>query len=220
MVLEMDYADHYFYSGIDIQKEKIVKKEIAFFDFDGTITKKDTLLEFIKFSKGSFHFYLGFILNLPYLIAYKLKIISNQKAKEKILTFFFEGTPVEVFKSYCSAFSKNVLPKLIRTKAMQEIKLLKEKGISIVIVSASPENWIEDWANSLQLEIITTTLEIKNNKITGKILGQNCHGNEKVNRINQRYNLNEYNIVAAYGDSSGDKPMLSLGQKAFYKPFR
>jgi phosphatidylglycerophosphatase C len=29
-----------------------MKKEIAFFDFDGTITTKDTYLEFIKFSKA------------------------------------------------------------------------------------------------------------------------------------------------------------------------
>ena len=56
MVLAMDHADHYFCAWIYFQKEKVVKKEIAFFDFDGTITTRDTLLEFIKFVKGSFCF--------------------------------------------------------------------------------------------------------------------------------------------------------------------
>jgi HAD superfamily hydrolase (TIGR01490 family) len=196
-----------------------VKKEIALFDFDGTITTKDTLIEFIRFAKGPFWFYLGFILNLPYLIGYKLKFISNQTAKEKVLQFFFRDTPVEIFTEYCTDFSKNVLPKLIRPKAFEEIRRLKERNTIVVIVSASPENWVEAWARRLQLEVITTRLEVKNGMITGKIVGKNCHGKEKVNRITEKYKLNDYRIVAAYGDTNGDKPMLSLAQKAYYKPF-
>jgi len=196
-----------------------VKKEIAFFDFDGTITKKDTLLEFIKFSKGNFRFYLGFILNLPYLVAFKLGIISNQSAKEKILRFFFHGMHAAVFKQHCEAFSKQVLPKLIRPKALEEIQKLKQNNIIVVVVSASPENWIEQWSQNLHLELIASRLEVNEGKVTGKILGKNCHGNEKVSRIREIYDLSHYRIVAAYGDSSGDKPMLQLASKSYYKPF-
>lgn len=215
----MDHAHHHFYSGIYFQKEKIVKKEIAFFDFDGTITTKDTLLEFIKFSKGKFHFYLGFLFHLPFLIAYKLKIISNQSAKEKILRFFFQDMLVEKFKDHCNDFSKNRLPSLIRPKALQEIKRLKEKNILVVIVSASPENWIQNWAAENNLELIASRLEVSNKKITGKILGKNCHGDEKVSRIIEVFDLSQYKVVAAYGDSKGDKPMLQLATSSYYKPF-
>ena len=196
-----------------------MKKEIAFFDFDGTITTKDTLLEFIKFCKGRFPFYFGFLLYAPYLVAYKLKIISNQTAKEKILSHFFRGTPVEAFKNYCSDFSKNVLPGLIRKDALEEIKRLQKKNIKVVVVSASPENWIQSWSLETGTELIGSRLEIKSGKLTGKVLGKNCHGDEKVNRISEMYNLSEYHIVAAYGDSHGDKPMLRLATHAYYKPF-
>jgi phosphatidylglycerophosphatase C len=196
-----------------------VKREIAFFDFDGTVTRKDTLLEFIKFSKGRFRFYLGFAINLPYLISYKLNLISNQVAKEKILEFFFKGTPVQVFKKHCGSFSNSVLPKVIRPEALEEIKHLKEKNTLVAIVSASPENWIEDWTKKFQLELIASRLEIRDGKITGKILGKNCCGNEKVNRINEAYDLSNYHIVAAYGDSRDDMPMLRMAKKAYYKPF-
>ncbi len=196
-----------------------MKKEIAFFDFDGTITTKDTLLEFIKFSKGHFRFYLGFILHIPFLIGFKIKLISNQTAKEKILKFFFSKMPVEEFKKYCTAFSKNVLPKLIRAEAEEEISRLQRRNVMVVIVSASPENWIKDWASEIKAELIASRLEIKDRKLTGKILGKNCHGNEKVNRINETYDLTKYHVVAAYGDSSGDKPMLQLAANASYKPF-
>lgn len=196
-----------------------MKKEIAFFDFDGTITTKDTLLEFIKFSKGKFHFYLGFFLNLHYLIAYQLKIISNQTAKEKILKFFFQDMPVEKFAELCIAFSKNRLPLFIRPKAMEEIKRLKEKNILVVIVSASPETWITSWVAENNLQLIASRLEVSNEKITGKILGKNCHGDEKVRRINETFDLSQYNIVAAYGDTKGDRPMLQLATSSYYKPF-
>jgi phosphatidylglycerophosphatase C len=215
----LDHANHYFATGINFQKEKIVKKDIAFFDFDGTITTKDTLLEFIKFSKGKFHFLIGFLLNAHYLIAYKLKLISNHSAKEKILHFFFANTSAEDFKKYCNTFSKNILPQLIRSKAMEEINHLQKNNTVVVVVSASPENWIEEWANKNQIQLIGSRLEIKNGKLTGKLSGKNCHGNEKVSRIRDAFNLSEYNIVAAYGDSKGDKPMLRLATNAYYKPF-
>jgi HAD superfamily hydrolase (TIGR01490 family) len=196
-----------------------LKKRIAFFDFDGTITQKDTLLEFIKYSKGELGFYFGFLINSPYLIAYKLKIISNQKAKEKVLRFFFRRTPLEQFQQQCNDFTENKLPDLIRPKATEEIKKLQSIGAELVIVSASPQNWIAAWAESLQLKLIATRLEIRNQKITGKIEGLNCHGEEKVRRIKELYSLADYDEIYTYGDSKGDRPMLQLGTASFFRPF-
>jgi len=196
-----------------------VKKKIAVFDFDGTITTKDTLLEFIKFNKGSFAFYSGLLLNLPYLVAFKIKIISNQSAKEKVLKFFFHDTPLAVFKNNCVSFSKEILPGLIRQKALEEIKRLQSESITVVIVSASPQDWIQDWADEIGALLIASQLEIKNGKITGNLSGKNCHGNEKVRRICETFDLSKYEVVAAYGDSSGDKPMLALAAQSFYRPF-
>lgn len=197
-----------------------MNKGIAFFDFDGTITTKDTLLEFIKFSKGRLQFMLGFLLNSPFLFAYKLKIISNQLAKEKILRFFFGGCAAGAFETYCSGFSAKVLPQLIRPAAIEEIRRLQKDGLTVVIVSASPENWIQYWADEMNVDLIASKLEVVENKVTGKILGKNCHGREKVRRIFECYSLSDYGDVVAYGDSGGDKPMLELAKIKFYKPFR
>ena len=196
-----------------------MKKKIAFFDFDGTITTKDTFLEFIKFSKGTFAFYLGFLLNSPYIVAFKLKIISNQKAKEKVLRFFFRGTDVDEFKKLCERFSEQRLPALIRTKALNEIDRLRHENYFIVIVSASPQNWIKHWADKIGVELIASCLEVKDRKITGRLEGRNCHGQEKVRRITQKYIMNEFEQIYAYGDTKGDLPMLGLAHKAFYRPF-
>jgi len=197
-----------------------MKKRIAFFDFDGTITTKDTLLEFIKFCKGKIRFYAGFLLHSHYLVAYKLKIISNQKAKEKILTYFFQNIPLPEFQNYCEQFGQQVLPGLIRPQALREIEKFHKAGVTVVIVSASPENWISGWARSLKLSLIATQLEINNEQLTGKIKGFNCHGQEKVRRIKETYDLSAYAEIYAYGDTSGDKPMLALAQYAYMRPFQ
>ena len=234
-----------------------MSRTIAFFDFDGTITTKDTLLEFIKYGKGSFRFYTGFLLNSPWLIAYRLKIISNQAAKERILTWFFGNYPVTDFRELCDRFAAEIIPGLIRPKALQEIALLRQKGAAVVIVSASPANWLQGWADSIQAALLATRLETTTPasapkaitsgtesppgaattaspgtgptpvaptpvapRLTGRILGLNCYGKEKVRRIQEAYTLSDYDEIYTYGDTSGDKPMLGLGTHAFYKPFR
>ena len=197
-----------------------MKKGIAFFDFDGTITTKDTLLEFIKFSKGRLLFLIGFLVNAPYLVAFKMKLITNQKAKEKILQFFFRNTPLSDFKMQCEDFTRQVLPALLRPKALEEIRKLKEDGSIVVVVSASPENWIYEWAKSAGVELIASRLEIRDGNLTGKISGANCHGQEKVRRIMEQYHIPDFSEVYAYGDSKDDSPMLNLAHYAFYRPFR
>ncbi|HVU58045.1 MAG TPA: HAD-IB family hydrolase [Puia sp.] len=195
-------------------------QQIAFFDFDGTITTRDTLLEFIKFSKGRFKFYMGFLLNCPWLVAMKFKVISNQTAKQRIFRWFFRNQPLQEFQEQCSRFAATVIPGLLRPKALKEIQLLQEKGVTVVIVSASPESWILPWARPLSITCIGTRLETANNALTGRIYLRNCHGKEKCARIRENYQLEDYTDIYAYGDTSGDKPMLALATKSFYKPFR
>jgi phosphatidylglycerophosphatase C len=231
MVLALDHAGHQKHTRIPVQKIKTVNQKIAFFDFDGTITTKDTLLEFIKHSRGSFRFYLGFILNSPWLIAYKIKLISNQKAKERILQFFFRNMPVDLFEQQCERFSREILPELIRPKALREMTRLKESGASVVIVSASPENWIRSWSESMEASLLATRLEVTPAptpashpetpaRLTGKIFEANCYGEEKVRRIKECYLLTDYSEIYTYGDTGGDRPMLRLGTLSFYRPFR
>lgn len=195
-------------------------RRIAFFDFDGTITTKDTLLEFVKFAKGDVSFATGFLLTSPWMVAYKVKLTSNHKAKEAFLSYFFRNMPLTEFDKYCVDFAAEAIPQLIRPKALDELKKLKDLDADIVIVSASPENWIKPWADPLGIKLLSTRLATKNDRLTGRIEGRNCHGQEKVRRIKEAYNLEHYDEVLAYGDTSGDKPMLAQAKISFYKPFR
>ncbi|MET0242890.1 MAG: HAD-IB family hydrolase [Flavitalea sp.] len=197
-----------------------MSKRIAFFDFDGTITTKDTLLEFIKFCKGKPAFYSGFMLNAHYLVGFKAGIITNQRAKERILEYFFKNTSVNDFREFCLRFSTEALPALIRPGAISEIERLKAEGTDVVIVTASAEDWVKPWTDAMGVRLMGTRLELVKEKITGKIKDINCYGEEKVRRIKEQYQLTDYERIFAYGDTSGDKPMLGIAHESFYKPFR
>ena len=116
-------------------------------------------------------------------------------------------------------FAEKELPGLIRPAALKEIDRLQALGFEIVVISASAENWIRKWSRALSLTLISTRLEVKNGLITGKIEGRNCHGEQKVARIREKWDLEEFEEIYVYGDSPGDKPMLALATKSFYKPF-
>jgi HAD superfamily hydrolase (TIGR01490 family) len=195
-------------------------KSIAFFDFDGTITTKDTYLEFIKFSKGNLRFLTGFMLHSPMLVGYVLKLVPNQVMKEKMFRYYFENMPLSDFQALCDAFATKVVPGLIRPKATEELNKLQQSGTTVVIVSASFGNWIQAWAQANGMQLIATKPEVRDGKLTGRIDGKNCHGEEKVRRIGEIFSMQDYGTVHAYGDTSGDKPMLALATHAHYKPFR
>jgi phosphatidylglycerophosphatase C len=194
-------------------------KGIAFFDFDGTITRSDTMLELAKFSRGTVDYYAGMLLISPWLLGMKLGLISKTVAKEKFLTHFFGSTPVTTFINDCDAFNEKILPGLIRNDAMEAIKNHQGKNTPVVIVSASAENWVAPWCRKHNLQFICTRLMVMNDKITGKLEGKNCNGNEKVFRIKEQFNLNDFSTIYCYGDSRGDDMMLKLATNPYYRVF-
>ena len=194
--------------------------DLALFDFDGTITKDDSLLKFIRFVVGDGRFVFGLVVLSPILVAYKLKLIPNYKAKQKMLSWFFKGMSKKAFFKVANEYSLVHIDKILRPKAMEKISWHKAQGHKVVIVSASIDCWLRPWCEKNGLELIATKLEIKDDIVTGKLLSKNCYGVEKANRIKEIYNLKDFEYIYSYGDSIGDKQMLELAHEKFYKPFR
>jgi len=197
-----------------------VSKNLALFDFDGTITRKDTFLVFIRYCVGSLRYYLGLLLLSPVLVSYKLKLIPNWRAKEIVFAYFFKGTTGDEFRMKGKAFAETVLPDLIRPSALEEIKSHLTKTNRVVIVTASSAVWIKCWSDSLGLEILATEWAEHNGTLTGKLVGKNCFGDEKRNRVLSQIDLTRYPEISVYGDTSGDKEMLELGTCQFYRTFQ
>jgi HAD superfamily hydrolase (TIGR01490 family) len=194
--------------------------KLVLFDFDGTVTTKDTLIEFVNFFRGRKKYLLGMIMLAPYLALYALKLIPNWKAKQFFLAHYFKGEKIADFNARCQEFAAKVLPSLIRPAASAAIERYRGENATIAVVSASAENWIKPWCDQNGILCLATKLEVKEGAITGKIDGRNCYGDEKVCRITKHFDLSNFSEVIAYGDSAGDKEMLALAHRKYYKPFR
>ncbi|MBE0471888.1 MAG: HAD family hydrolase, partial [Methyloprofundus sp.] len=175
-------------------------KAIALFDFDGTLTTKDSLGDFILFAFGKPKTVIGGILLSPTLAGYALGLMDNSKAKQQVLKYFFNGISVEKMQELGDSYAKERLPKILRPAGLEKLKWHQQQGHQIVIVSASTEYWLKPWTTSMGVDLLATQLEVKDNKLTGCYLGENCHGEEKVNRIQAAYDLAQYDEVYAYGD--------------------
>ena len=192
---------------------------IAFFDFDGTITNRDTLWEIIRFHRGRAAMYAGIVHLLPALLRFKLKMLPAQQMKEQVLAYFFGEMPAADFTAGCESFCRERLPSLIRPLALTAIRKHQEQGHHVVVVTASAQDWVAPWCRRENIVCLATRLEVKNKLITGKIQDLNCNGQEKVNRIRQAYRLENFREIYAYGDSEGDRPMLELAQHRYFRSF-
>lgn len=194
--------------------------KLVVFDFDGTLTKKDSMLELTKYHFGSFKFLLGMIVLSPILVLYKLKLLSNWKTKQYYLRHFFGGIPLNEFQSVCDRFGVEKIPHLFRPGVSETLKNYRSNGDQIVVVSASAEHWLTKWGEKYDIAIIGSHLEVLDGRITGNLDGPNCYGPEKVNRLKKEFDLDDYSEIIVYGDSHGDKELMRLATKSFYKPFR
>ena len=156
---------------------------------------------------------------IPVLFAYFFKIMSNEKAKEKVLSYYFKGLSKEEFYKIGKNYSTNRISDIILTDALQKIKWHKKEGHHVVIISASLKSWLHDWCEEQGLDLICTEMEVKDGFLTGRLNGKNCYGPEKLRRIKERFNLDKYYIYA-YGNSRGDKEMLDLADEKFYRHFK
>lgn len=198
----------------------MVKKVYAF-DFDGTLTTKDTLLEFIRFTRGNTAFLFGFLLFSPLLVLMKLKLYPNWKTKQRVFSWFFKGMLIDDFNHLCTEFAL-YNKQLLRPKGMKAIKKAIEEDSQVVIISASIDNWVRPFFDEMGNNIIVvgTKIEVSNNYLTGKFITNNCYGVEKVRRLQALFPQRETYTLIAFGDSRGDKELLAYANQGFYKPFR
>jgi len=196
-----------------------MNKELALFDFDGTITRKDTLIDFMVFALGRPAAFRILVRLLPASVAFARKKISNQEYKETFLTYAYRGRTVDELEKIAVRYASVRIPALVRPGAREELDRHKAGGHDIFLVSASASLWLKDWCRAEEIGLICSELEENDGRLTGRLAGKNCRGPEKVVRIRQRIDLECYGKIHAYGDSSGDTEMLAMAHEPHYRPF-
>ena len=181
------------------------------FDFDGTLTTRDTLLAFIRYACGTPRFLLGFLLHAPLLVLMKLRLYSNGKAKQRLFTWFFRGMPLETFDALCQSFARTHRH-LLRPETVRLLQQALSEGAEVLVVSASIDNWVQPFFPTVT--VLGTQIEVIDGRLTGHFLTPNCDGQEKVRRILALHpDRSAYRLIA-YGDSRGDRELLAFADEA------
>lgn len=186
-------------------------KKIYAFDFDGTLTTRDTFLVLIRHARGTVRFLYGFLLFVPLLVLMKMRLYPNGTAKQRVFAHFFKGMTIEAFDALCQDFARTHRH-LLRTDVVRLLEQAVAEGSEVLIVSASIDNWVQPFFPSVT--VLGTQIEVANGLLTGRFLTPNCYGQEKVRRILALHPDRSSYHLTAYGDSRGDRELLAFADEA------
>jgi len=193
------------------------------FDFDGTITTKDTFALFLRYYAGPLKWALKIVALLPIFIAYKLRLIDRHTVKAAVIKRFFKNESQSKVEAKAKVFADSIIPPLVRPKAQSCFDDKKQNLESLYICSASIAPYLKHWAKSQGLpesHVLAVELQNSGDTLTGSIEGYNVWGANKVRRIYDAFHSDNVQIKEAYGDTRGDKELLNAAEVSFYKPFR
>lgn len=189
----------------------------AIFDFDGTITTKDTtvLLLFALLKLRPFRFF-GLMWFLFRMIA-----SSDSKAKQgyknQAVGHLIKGSDDLHLSGALQEFRKKVKC-LYRQSILAAIDKANEDGCTVLIVTASPSFAINECVSDFPVSVLGTEFVKEKNIYTGRLKSENCHGREKVNRINEwaaSHNI-ALSVQIAWSDHFSDFDMLNLSANRYW----
>lgn len=193
-------------------------KKLYCFDFDGTLTYKDTMFLYLKFYNAS-KFRIQFIKHIPLFTLLKLNLLDAEKVKKSFISSILKGQNKSKIEKKTQEFFDQYYPEIFRENALDFIKNIDYSQTDCYIVSASLDIWVKPFAEKFKMNLIATKAEFKNEVFTGNFVGKNCNGPEKVNRIKEEITGKKYDKTIAFGDTSGDQQMLDWANEGQFKFF-
>lgn len=193
-------------------------KKLYLFDFDGTLTYKDTMFLYLKFYNPS-KFKLQFIKHIPLFILLKLKLADAEKVKKSFISSILKGERKVKIESKSKAFFDTNFPDIFRENALEFIKNIDRNTTECYIVSASLDIWVQPFAEKFNIKLLATRAEYKDDIFTGNFIGKNCNNAEKVNRVIDAIGNKKFDKTIAFGDTSGDKEMLAWANEGKFEFF-
>ena len=191
---------------------------LALFDFDGTLTRSDTMFGFVRHVCGTPRFLAGLVWLAPMLVLHKLGAIDAASAKERLLVHFLGGRSEAELAEAGRSFA-DVVDAGLRDGALERVQWHQAEGHRVVVVSASLRLWLDAWCARHGLELLCTEPRWEGGAFAG--LGSaNCNGPEKVARVRALLDPDALRPIHAYGDSKGDTELLALSDHPTFRPFR
>lgn len=192
---------------------------LAVFDFDNTLTTRDTFLDFMWAYMGHRRFLSRLPKFLPPYLGFKVGLLPRDSAKESTFFHLLAGEPKTDIDAFAKHYCATRLPELMNPEALKTLERHKALNHRIVIASASLDIWLKPLAESLAVELVCTETEVVEGRLSGKFRTPNCNFEEKVRRLSVATDLSTYNKIFAYGDGPGDQAILDIATNPYLNRF-
>jgi HAD superfamily hydrolase (TIGR01490 family) len=188
------------------------KANDVYIDVDHTLINGNSGHLFAKFLFKKKAVTLADISSLPFkMLMYKFGLLNYNSLVATALKIWRGKSTVEL-EDFGHEFYFNHLKGLIYKITPSLIKALKEKNLNITLISASPREVLHHFAKELDVDLITSQLEIKDQQFTGNTVGPLCYKEGKLKHIQNK--LKDQQPFCALSDSITDLPMLTAAKQA------
>ena len=189
-------------------------KNLALFDFDGTLCTKDSFTGFIFYALSKRHIVKQGLKLLPWIQAYYLNVYPAHAMRPKLFYGMFKDTDYAEIQKIAEEYAQHLIQEL-DPKFMQQLQLHQALGHDVVLVSASIDLYLKPLCKLLKIDLICTETEVRESRLTGHYQSADCSRMEKKKQISQQYPIAEYASIYAYGNSEEDLEMFSLAQYTY-----
>jgi phosphatidylglycerophosphatase C len=197
----------------DPRQGETVYRPIVAFDFDGTLTVRDSFAAFLAWRAGPAGYLAGLARLAPAAARY-VRDRDRGRLKAAAVRQFLGGMSRIEIEDAARRFAEGHARRLLRPDALRAWARWREQGARLVIVTASPEEIVQPFARGLGADhLIATRLAYDaHDRLDGRLDGLNCRGPEKVTRLRAEFG-DDVHLDAAYGDSDGDTEMLAIAEE-------
>lgn len=187
------------------------------FDFDGTLTKTDTFIAFIRFTHGLSRLIWGILRYAPWLLLMKLRLYPNGRMKERMFAHFYRGSSYEQFVRWGHEFAKKS-DDVLNSQMAERLHWHISEGHMVCVVTASIEEWVAPLCRRMGIDmVVATRVEVSpGGLLTGRFSTPNCYGRQKVVRLFELFPLRQSYHLYAYGDSRGDRDLLIFADEGYF----
>jgi phosphatidylglycerophosphatase C len=190
---------------------------LVFFDFDCTLTIRDTIWPFTTFLLKQNR--RGYPVRLAALCLSGLlgHVIPNEYFKRGLAALLLRGRSAQEMDLIAERFHDAYLEKILNRTAVESLVEHIAHGDEIYILSSNFDFFLKPLQKKWNLAgIIATRTEVLNGVFTGRILGNACHGKEKVARVIECFGPTIIKEAVAYGDSASDAFLLDSVKDGYW----